>query len=136
MRAVSALAFSGDGQVLYAGTWGEGVFRLDDAGPVTAVGDSPPNPPQIGLQVYPNPFNPGATIAYTAATGEHVRVEIYDVAGRLVKALQEGAVGYTGRHEIVWDGRNNGGGSVASGVYFCRTEVGKHRETKKLVLVK
>lgn len=136
MRAVNALAFSGDGQVIYAGTEGEGVFRLDGAGPVTAVGDSPPNPRRVGLQVYPNPFNPGATVAYKARAGEHVRVAIYDVAGRLVRVLHDGGVVSTGRHEVVWDGRNNRGQSVASGVYLCRAEVGENLETKKMVLVK
>lgn len=136
MKAVNALAFSGDGQVLYAGTEGEAVFRLDGAGPVTTVEEPPPNRVVVGLQNFPNPFNPGTTIAYTATGGTRVRLAIYDVAGRLVKVLVDRRITSTGRHKTVWDGHTSSGLPAASGVYFCRLEVGKHSETRKLVLVK
>jgi photosystem II stability/assembly factor-like uncharacterized protein len=136
-KAVNALAFSSDGQVLYAGTEGEAVFRLDEAGPVTAVENPPPSTGIAGLrQNFPNPFNPGTTIGYSATIGKHVRLAIYDVAGRLVKVLVDKRADSTGRHEIVWDGRYSGGNPAASGVYFCRLKVGDHHETKKMVLIR
>ncbi len=136
MRAVNALAFSGDGEVLYAGTEGEAVFRLVGAGPVTAVEETPPNLVVPGLQNFPNPFNPGTTIAYTVVGGANVRLAIYDVAGRLVRVLVDARVTSTGRHKTFWDGRDNSGLLAASGVYFCRLDVGEFSETRKLVLVK
>jgi hypothetical protein len=137
MRAVNALAFSGDGQTLYAGTEGEGVFRLDGAGPVTAVGDHPSFAPTIELgQNYPNPFTPGTTIEYTAIHGKDVRMAIYDVAGRLVKVLVDETAKSSGRHETYWDGRLSNGNPAATGVYFCRLVVGDQKVSKKLVLVR
>jgi photosystem II stability/assembly factor-like uncharacterized protein len=137
MRAVNALAFSGDGQVLYAGTEGEGVYRLDNAGPFTAVGDPPSIAPKIHLrQNYPNPFNPRTTIEYTAIRGENLHLAIYDVAGRLVRVLAAGKASSTGKHEAVWDGRLSNGHPAPSGIYFCRLVVGDQKVSKKLVLVK
>jgi flagellar hook assembly protein FlgD len=87
------------------------------------------------LQVHPNPFSPGATIAYTAVAGEHVRAAVYSAEGRLVTVLIDGAAVSTGRHEIVWNGRGSSHRSVASGVYLCRIKVGDNLETKKMILV-
>jgi photosystem II stability/assembly factor-like uncharacterized protein len=137
MRAVNALAFSGDGQTLYAGTEGEGVYRLDGAGPVTAVKDQPSIALTIELrQNYPNPFNPRTTIEYTTIKGKDVHLAIYDVAGRLVKLLVEERAQSTGSHKAVWDGRLSNGHPAATGVYFCRLVVEDHKVSKKLVLVK
>jgi tetratricopeptide (TPR) repeat protein len=68
---------------------------------------------------YPNPFNPSTTIKYSLPVNSKVEVLIYDIMGREVKTLVNGnnSIGYK---EVVWDGRNNNGQQVSSGIYICR----------------
>ena len=93
-------------------------------------------PTQFGLnQNYPNPFNPSTTIKYQIPEATHVTLTIYDLKGQVVKTLvntnQEAR-----NYSIVWDGRNNFGQQLASGVYFYRIDAGKFNATKKLMLMK
>jgi hypothetical protein len=84
----------------------------------------------------PNPFNPITTIHYDVPTGGGaVSLRIYDVAGRLVKTLVEGRVA-PGAKSATWDGRDDAGRSVASGVYFCRLASPNYANTNKMVLMK
>jgi flagellar hook assembly protein FlgD len=85
---------------------------------------------------YPNPFNPVTTISYELPTSTAVDLSVYDVAGKLVKRLVEGEVVGTGRHDVIWDGKNEAGRSVAAGVYLCRLEAGGHSTTQAIALVK
>ncbi|MDD3643213.1 MAG: FlgD immunoglobulin-like domain containing protein, partial [Candidatus Krumholzibacteria bacterium] len=84
---------------------------------------------------WPNPFNPVTTISFTLREKGPVSLKIYDVSGRLVRTLVEETRG-AGRHEIVWDGRNDGGRGVASGIYFCRMVATEFERTEKMVLLK
>ena len=86
-------------------------------------------------QNYPNPFNPTTTIQYSLATGEKVRLAIYNVLGQEVKLLDEGFKP-AGSFETTWDSRDNDGQVLASGVYFYRLEAGDHIETRKMLLLK
>ena len=83
----------------------------------------------------PNPFNPSTMIRFELASNEHVRLEIYDVAGRLVRRLldERRAPGY---HEVPWDGRDNNGAAVGSGVYFVRMRGDSYTGVAKLVMLK
>lgn len=83
----------------------------------------------------PNPFNPTTAISFTLAAKENVTLSIYDVSGRLVKTLLSGTHDL-GTHNVTWDGRDNGGVSVGSGVYFYRLDAGKFSDTKKMVMLK
>jgi flagellar hook assembly protein FlgD len=85
---------------------------------------------------HPNPFNPVTTIRYELPTHALVNLNVYDVAGRLVKRLVGGGVAEVGRHTVTWDGKNEEGRSVAAGVYLCRLEAGGHSATQMMVLVK
>ncbi len=87
-------------------------------------------------QNVPNPFNPQTTIAFDLPHKGAVSVQVLDVAGRIVKKLIEGEVYSNGRHEVVWNGRDDAGRQVASGTYFYRLEAGSYSETKRMVLVK
>jgi hypothetical protein len=84
---------------------------------------------------YPNPFNPRTTIAYTLPVTGHVSLRVYDAAGRLVKTLVD-AVETAGRHAAAWNGVDDGGADVSSGVYFVRLESVGGIETRKVVLLK
>ncbi len=86
-------------------------------------------------QNYPNPFNPVTTIRYSVKKKGPVALRIYDVAGRLVRTLVDD-VKKAGSHSAAWDGSNNEGLEVASGVYFYRIEAGGFVKTKKMVLLK
>jgi len=84
---------------------------------------------------WPNPFNPVTTIAFTLKAKGPVSLRIYDVSGRLVRTLVDD-VCEAGRYEITWDGRNDGGRGVASGIYFCRMAAAEFERTEKMVLLK
>ena len=85
--------------------------------------------------IYPNPCNPLTTISYELPESGRVRLNIYDVSGRLVRTLLAAEEIGAGRHEAIWNGRSDSGLTVASGVYFCRFEVGNLNETKRLTLI-
>jgi hypothetical protein len=89
-------------------------------------------------QNHPNPFNPTTVIPYTLPGGSatsRVRLVILDVSGRMVRTLvDEPQAG--GLHEAVWDGRDDRGGPVSSGIYFCVLDANGQRNTRKMVLLK
>ena len=91
-------------------------------------------------QNYPNPFNPETWIPYQLGSGETVVVRIYDAAGQLVRRLDVGwqrAGDYTSRDKSVyWDGRNEFGEQMASGVYYYTINAGDFLFTSKMLLLK
>ena len=86
-------------------------------------------------QNYPNPFNPTTTISYSIQRLQTVRLAIYNVAGQLVRTLVNEDQP-PGVYKMSWNGENNTGHSVASGVYFYRLRAGDYVATKKMVLLK
>ena len=92
------------------------------------------------LQNFPNPFNPETWIPYTLADDAAVQVSIYDVHGALVRQLdigQQRAGRYLSRQTAAyWDGRDQSGASVASGVYFYTLEANAFSETRRMVILK
>ena len=94
----------------------------------------PPKPLTL-YQNYPNPFNPSTAIAYFLPEDCRVRLSIFDTAGRLVRTLADGPA-VAGTHTIGWDGRNDRGSSVGSGVYYYRLTAGRKTITRKLVLMR
>jgi len=87
------------------------------------------------VQNAPNPFNPTTTLQFGLPASQHVTLTVYDIAGRCVRTLVDGAL-EPGWHEVLWDGRNDNHRAVASGVYFCRLESQGSVLVKKLVLLK
>jgi Tol biopolymer transport system component len=87
------------------------------------------------LTCLPNPFSSTTVIRFSVPEPGHISLRIYDVAGRLVRGLPDG-IRETGSHEVFWDGRDDRGESLPSGVYFCRLEAGRHSATGKLHLVR
>jgi len=85
---------------------------------------------------YPNPFNPSTNIRFSLPKAQHATLDIYDVQGRLVRHLFD-KVGLKGANVVQWDGINENGSQVSSGVYFYRLVSGKEfRETKKMILLR
>jgi flagellar hook capping protein FlgD len=119
----------------------EDIFGLGKPRTFTPT-DSPTNPdpaaipPRTTLRwIRPNPFNPETSVAYDLASYQHVRIAVYDLRGVLVRTLMDGSQP-AGGHEVLWDGRDQAGGSAASGVYFLRLEAGHVRETTKAILMR
>jgi flagellar hook assembly protein FlgD len=89
-------------------------------------------------QNYPNPFNPSTTISFDVAgtdTKQPVTLSIYDVRGRRVRRLINSELD-PGSHKIHWDGRNDRGQSVASGIYLYTLKAGEERFTRKMTILK
>jgi hypothetical protein len=87
-------------------------------------------------QNYPNPFNPHTRIQFAVPQNVAVDLAVYDTHGQLIKNLVPHQDYSAGKYAIEWDGTNNAGQKVASGVYFCRMQAGQFSSTKKLALVK
>jgi hypothetical protein len=102
---------------------------------VTAVGQPKRLPIHELHPNVPNPFNPSTTIAFTLGQAEHVTVQVFDVAGRLVRTLVDGSTG-PGRHYKVWNGRDDTGSQVSSGVYFYRMKTATFEQARRMVLLK
>lgn len=87
-------------------------------------------------QNVPNPFNPATTIEYDVPRGgADVTIAVFDVAGRLARTLVDGFVA-EGPQEVTWDGRNDAGRPLPSGLYFYRMTAAGFAETRKMVLMK
>ena len=84
---------------------------------------------------YPNPFNPSTTIQYDLPESEYVEIAIFDIKGREIRSLVN-AHNQAGQHQVVWDGRNDRGTSVPSGMYFYKITAGEFSETRKMTLLK
>jgi len=98
------------------------------------------NPPFVPTaydlkQNYPNPFNPVTNIVFDIVKAGRVRIDVFDASGRLVRTLLDEYRG-AGRHSVVWDGRNNAGSVVPSGIYFYRINTGEFTATRKMILLR
>jgi flagellar hook assembly protein FlgD len=87
------------------------------------------------LSCYPNPFNPSTTITFLLAEPTNARLAIYNASGALVRTLLNGNLN-AGAQRIQWNGTNDSGAPVASGVYFYRISADKETSTKKLLLLR
>jgi hypothetical protein len=86
-------------------------------------------------QNYPNPFNANTTIEYTISRPTHVSLKIFNATGQLVTTLVNDYRPIN-RYAVTWDGTDEGGRPVASGVYFCQLVAGKYNQTRKMTLLK
>ena len=100
----------------------------------TAVGEAPPRAATLTPN-RPNPFNPSTTLAYEVSTPGPVRLQVYDLRGRLVATLVDGHVA-AGRHAARWSGRDGNGRDVSSGVYVARLLAGERIARQSMVLAR
>jgi hypothetical protein len=101
----------------------------------TGVDDGPARYVFALHQNVPNPFNPSTRISYDLPARSPVTLRVYDVDGRLVRKMVDAVQG-PGAFSVEWEGRNDEGHPVASGVYFYRLEAGTRVETRKMVFLK
>ena len=86
-------------------------------------------------QNFPNPFNPVTTIPFDIGGRTHVRLTIYNIAGQLVRTLVDETLD-ADSYAVEWDGRDESGAAVASGVYFYKLMASRFHDVRKLVLAK
>ena len=125
--------------------WKKGAADLPQAGtynlmirPMSASGvdDELPTATSTALVgIIPNPFNPQTKISFDLAHEGPVKLEVYDVQGRLVRTLVDGSRS-AGRHTETWNGINDAGGQAASGMYLARLSSGGVTQMKKMTLLK
>lgn len=135
---------------------GSGVYSLSDGSPCLAVNSGCPLdmgafgsgcsitaapdetvPDAFTLRAnYPNPFNPQTVISYGLPADEKVTLVIYDLSGQVVRRLLDRQAQAAGFHQVSWNGQDDGGRAVASGVYFYRVQAGEQGRTSKMTLVR
>ncbi len=98
--------------------------------------DEAPAPPEFGLkQNAPNPFNPTTTIRFSIPEAGNVRLTIHDMNGRVVRSLVSGERN-AGEFPVVWDGKDDSGRDVGSGLYFAHLRADDLTATQKMVLIR
>ncbi len=121
-------------------------FYLIKTNPEGYVGILDNNPPVMELprswalsQNYPNPFNPSTTIAFdipgNSAAKQHVTLAVYDIRGRLVKTLISSEL-EPRNHKVTWNGKDESGKPVPSGIYLYTLKAGEERHTCKMTVLK
>ena len=106
--------------------------------PEYIVGDDPviPGAGTMLRGSYPNPFNPSTTIEFYIAEKTSVTITIYDISGRRIRCLIKAKAHDTGLYKARWDGKNDKGKQLASGMYFCKFEAGENISARKLILLR
>ena len=116
--------------------WNGHASKLEINGLTTSSGSYGNLPMQPSLsQNYPNPFNPSTTISFSLPTACNTKIEIYNILGRLVAVPHDG-MSKAGHNEVVWNGSNSSGETVATGIYFYRLTAENFTETRKMTLLK
>ncbi len=119
------------------GDWGP-IFMADNmnvtpstssAGPSAAVG-------VLSLVVSPNPFKGEAVVRFAVPRTGPVSITVHDAQGRLVRTLSEGVVFEPGFRDLRWDGRDEGGHAVMSGIYLCRVRAAAQETATRMILLR
>lgn len=120
-------------ETLYVADADDGMWAMDLV--PTGVGESPPRISE-SLRVHPNPFNPSTDINFALRRTARASLEILDIQGRHVRQLLDHSVQPAGESSVPWDGRDDDGRTLSSGVYLARLVAGSERSMVKLVLMK
>jgi hypothetical protein len=115
----------------------EDIFGLEPSGGGTAGADPREKAERLRWslsQNTPNPVTSGTEIAYDVEFCDHIRIEVYDALGRMVRVVENGPK-QSGRYVAYWDGCNTAGRPVSSGVYFYRMSSGDFRATRKMIVL-
>lgn len=84
---------------------------------------------------YPNPFNPETTIRFSIRDASPVTLEVYNVKGQRIRTLVN-ETKVSGNHEVTWNGKDDNGRNVSSGIYYYKMTAGNYNTTKKMILIK
>ncbi len=139
----NAVVQTPDGGIAVAGyTFLEGtledlwIFRMGPEGATTIHNDDPSVPVHFELsQNYPNPFNPSTTISFSVARISDVQLVVFNSLGQAVRKMIIGTIS-PGQYKITWDGRNDTGQPVSSGVYYYQLRADDVVQTRRMLLLK
>jgi len=129
-----------DGSRFILNSWGQEMVRDANNGVLLLKGSgqtkqgSIPNKMSLS-QNYPNPFNPETQINFAVPNFAPVKIEIFNVLGQRIKTLVNGEY-QAGNYRVTWDGTNQNGEKVSSGIYLYRLQVGAETVSKKMILTK
>ncbi len=136
-QGIKRLQYDSLNHRLFAGHQRYGLFSLD-LNTVSVYDTDQPVVPSNSFEItsiYPNPFNPSTTIEYELPGHSEVKLVIYDVAGHEVQTLVLGAKSQ-GSYDINWDGTDQSGKQVPSGMYFARLQAGEYSSVVKMVYLR
>lgn len=103
---------------------------------LTDVEEVPSTPQEFSLaQNYPNPFNGSTSIRFSLKEAGDASLSVFDLLGRRVRVLQSGML-VPGEYTFTWDGTDESGADVTSGVYFYRLQNAEQILTKRMVMLK
>ena len=123
-----------DDNTIWFGTE-DGVSKYTGEVITTVVEEINTEPAPIQITSHPNPFNPSTTISFTIPETTPVTLTIHSITGQKVRALVSERL-HAGSHTIVWDGRDDGGQAVSSGLYLSRLDAGGTVAAGKMTLVR
>ena len=119
-----------------AATYGRGIWESPIPPMVGSITENNQIPKRYALyQNYPNPFNPSTIIRFDIAEKSHVTLKIFNILGQEVRTLINSVV-TPGEKSVSWDGRNDNGLTVNSGIYIYVINAGDYRESKKMIFIK
>lgn len=132
---------SGATSVTVTGTDAFDGSRIDHTFQLSVVSDVEPSPGVVPTeftlsQNYPNPFNPSTTIRFALPKEAPVTLEIYNILGMRIRTLISGQSMNAAFHSVVWDGKDDAGVGVSSGLYLYRIHAGQFQASKKMTLLK
>jgi hypothetical protein len=87
------------------------------------------------ITIYPVPIQNSATISFRLAESKNVSINIFDMTGRSIKTIAGGQL-QSGDHQFIWNGKDEKGNALNSGIYFLRIETGDQTETKKIIMAR
>lgn len=132
-REANTLELSNDGKVLYLGTDGGGVYRLGDISvstPHIAINRHGSDLIQVENS-FPNPFTNVSTINYVVLNSADIQISVLNLSGQIIKTLNS-ALHSPGPYSVHWDGTNDDGDIVSSGLYLISIQSGKMNKTLKI----
>ncbi|NIA30773.1 MAG: DUF3160 domain-containing protein [Actinobacteria bacterium] len=109
-------------------------FDLHEGTKVTTERSNSPSKFRL-YQNWPNPFNPVTAIGFELPTSEHVCLEIFNINGRFIKEIVNSSLS-AGSYTFFWNGKNELGRQMSSGIYYCRLQAGKYVNVKRMVLLR
>lgn len=87
------------------------------------------------LKNYPNPFNPTTTISFEIKEAGNIKVEIFNMKGQKIKTLLDERIN-SGKHSVIWNGKNNKNKRVSSGMYFYKVSINGNQKINKMIMLK